>query len=123
MDYYGRVEDIFIPGCRDQHGRTSDHMEAPFLAFILKIFVCKNKLSVETLDLPKELLIIERDTWESASIIVGDWVKIPVAVIKGYDDWDGYNKVFLNLSNSLCVTKTTCPPKVLLEICSYLPYI
>lgn len=110
MDYYGKVEDIFIPGYRDQHGRTSDHMEALFLAFLLKIYVYKNEQRVETLDLPTELLIIERDTWESASILVGDWVKIPVAVIKGYDDWDEYNKVFLNLSTTPCVTKTPCPP-------------
>lgn len=60
--------------------------------------------------MPTELLIIERDTWDSASVHVGDWVKIPVTVIKGYDDWDEYNKVFLNLSNTPCVTKTPCPP-------------
>lgn len=106
MDFYGKVMNIFIPGWCDANGKTGVHMDARFVAFELDIFVYENEQKIENPTLPKEMLILERGTWEIASIYVNDWFKIPFSVIKGYDQWEGYNKVFLNLSTAPCVTKT-----------------
>lgn len=109
MDYYGQIKEILIPGYRDQQGKTHDHLEASFLAFEIEVFAYNNERRIDCPDLPNKILIIERDTLESASLMVGNWVKISVSVIKGYDEWNGYNKVFMNLCNTPCIAKTICP--------------
>ena len=108
MRYFGRIKDVFIPGYRDSNGRTHDPMEASLVGFLIDIFVYDNGKRIEDTEIPNQIIVIEKDTNDSASFYVKDWVEIPFIVIKGYN-WDVYNKVFVNLNVKPCITKISSP--------------
>lgn len=59
----------------------------------------------------KQVIVIEQGTDDTAMFFSGDMVSVPFEVIKGYDDWDGYNSVFLNLCSTPCISKIHRAPQ------------
>lgn len=105
ISFNGRIKEIFIPGWRDQNGITHNHIEASFIGFKIEILASNDSRRLDDTNYPKEVIVIEQGTDDTAMFFRGDMVSVPFEVIKGYDDWDGYNSVFLNLCNTPCIRK------------------
>ncbi len=99
----GKIISVFIPGYRDELGRTHNHMTADFLGFEIEID------SSSELFAGHRMVIIERDTRTSAEMMKGDLVEVPTVVLHQlpWEGWDEKNKVFLNLSSKPCIKKWT----------------
>lgn len=105
MFFIGIIKEVFIPGYRDYNDITRPHIEAGFVGFVVEILSYESLDCSHDLDIPHELIIIEKDTEDSAGFYVKDKVKVSYSVVKGYDGWDGYNRVFLNFGNAPCIEK------------------